>query len=41
MKNFTFLKEGGRGGGGESERLPGGMGAPIHKFISQLLLVNI
>ena len=34
MKNLTFLR--GRGGGA-----PGGKGAPIHKCIYQLLLVNI
>ena len=38
MKNFTFLREGGGGGGGWAA---GGKEAPIHKFLSQLLLVNI
>ena len=32
MKNLTFLR---------GERPPGGKGAPIHIFISELLLVNI
>ena len=35
-EEFDFF---GEGGGGEG--LPGGKGAPIHKFLFQLILVNI
>ena len=34
-EEFDFFEGGGRGGAA------GGQGAPIHKFLSQLLLVNI